>query len=258
MARYAGVLLDLGGVVFTGDAAIAGSVEAVARLREAGVAVRFLTNTTRKPRRALVARLTRLGIAAEPDAIFTPAFAARHVLAGRVPHLLVHPDLVEDFADHDEAGGADVVLVGDAGEAFTYAALNAALRALENGAALFALAKNRVFQDGDGRPSLDAGPFVAALEYASGQEAEVIGKPAQAFFDAACASLGTQRAETVMIGDDVEGDVGGALDAGLAGVLVRTGKFKPGDEGRIDPGPTAVQPDLAAAVAWILEDHPDR
>ena len=252
MARYAGVLLDLGGVVFTGNAAIDGSVEAVARLREAGVAVRFLTNTTRKPRRALVGKLQRLGIEAEADTIFTPAFAARHVLGGRVPHLLVHPDLVEDFARHDEAGGADVVLVGDAGEAFTYDALNAALRALENGAALFALAKNRVFQYGDGRPSLDAGPFVAALEYASGREAEVIGKPARAFFDAACASLGTR--DTVMIGDDVEGDVGGALAAGLAGVLVRTGKFKPGDEGRIEPAPTAVQDDLAAAVAWILED----
>lgn len=254
MARYAGVLLDLGGVVFTGDAAIAGSVEAVARLRAAGVAVRFLTNTTRKPRRDLVEKLRRLGVEAEADAIFTPAFAARHVLAGRVPHLLVHPDLVEDFAGHDEAGGADVVLVGDAGEAFTYDALNAALRALENGAALFALAKNRVFQDGDGRPSLDAGPFVAALEYASGQEAEVIGKPARAFFDAACASLGTRGRDTVMIGDDVEGDVGGALAAGLAGVLVRSGKFKPGDEGGIEPAPTAVMDDLAAAVAWILED----
>ena len=148
MARYAGVLLDLDGVVFTGDEAIAGSVEALGRLREAGVAVRFLTNTTRSPRRALVDKLKRLGIAAGPDDIFTPAFAARHVLNRRVPHLLVHPSLVEDFPAHDESGRADVVLVGDAGEAFTYAALNAALRALENGATLMALAKNRVFQDG--------------------------------------------------------------------------------------------------------------
>lgn len=252
MARYAGVLLDLGGVVFTGDAAIAGSVEALARLREAGVAVRFLTNTTRSPRRALLDKLRRLGIAAEPGDIFTPAFAARHVLAGRVPHLLVHPELVEDFSAHDERGGADVVLVGDAGETFTYAALNAALRALETGATLMALAKNRVFQDGDGRPSLDAGPFVAALEYATGQEAEVIGKPARAFFEAARASLGTEARDTIMIGDDVEGDIAGALAAGMAGVLVRTGKFRAGDEDRMPPGPKAVHDDLAAAAAWML------
>ena len=254
MARYAGVLLDLGGVVFTGDTAIEGSVAAVARLREAGVAVRFLTNATRSPRRALVDKLRRLGIGTEPDDVFTPAFAARHVLAGRTPHLLVHPRLVEDFPGHDEGGEADVVLVGDAGEAFTYAALNAGLRALDNGGALMALAKNRVFKDADGRPSLDAGPFVAALEYASGKPAEVIGKPARAFFDAARASLGTEAADAVMIGDDVEGDVGGAIEAGLAGVLVRTGKFKKGDEGKIEREPTAVHDDLAAAVAWILED----
>ena len=245
MARYAGVLLDLGGVVFTGDEAVAGSVEALARLCEGSVAVRFLTNTTRSPRRALLDKLRRLGIEAEPDAVFTPAFAARHALAGRVPHLLVHPSLVEDFPAHDEGGGADAVIVGDAGEAFTYTALNAALRALKNGAALMALAKNRVFQDGDGQPSLDAGPFVAALEYATGREAEVIGKPTRAFFDAARASLGAEAAG--------EGDVGGARDAGLAGVLVRTGKYGEGDEGRIDPGPTAVHDDLAAAVDWILE-----
>ncbi len=255
MARYAGVLLDLGGVVFSGDKAIAGSVEALARLREAGVAVRFLTNTTRSPRRALVDKLRRLGIEAEPDALFTPAFAARHVLAGRTPHLLVHPRLVEDFPVHDEGGSADIVLVGDAGEAFTYAALNAALRTLENGAALMALAKNRVFQDGDGKPSLDSGPFVAALEYASGKEAEVIGKPARAFFDAARASLGTEAADTVMIGDDVEGDVGGALHAGLSGVLVRSGKYKKGDEDRIEPRPTATCEHLAAAVKWILWEN---
>lgn len=253
MARYAGVLLDLGGVVFLGDEAIDGSVEAVARLREAGVVVRFLTNTTRKPRRALVEKLRRLGVEVEPDDIFTPAFAARRALAGRVPHLLVHPALVEDFDSHDEHGGAEVVLVGDAGEAFDYATLNAALRVLENGAGLVALARNRIFQDADGRPSLDAGPFVAALEYAAGREAEVIGKPARAFFDAARASLGTEAEETVMIGDDVEGDVGGALDAGLAGVLVRTGKYKKGDEASIGSEPTAVLDDLTAVVDWIVE-----
>ena len=252
MARFAGVLLDLGGVVFTGDEAIRGSIEAIAALREVGIGVRFLTNTTRRPRRALVHKLKRLGLEVGSDDVFTPAFAARHALRGRTPHLLVHPDLIEDFPEHDEHGHADVVLVGDAGEAFTYAALNKALRTLENGASLVALAHNRIFQDADGQPSLDAGPFVAALEYASGTTAEVIGKPARAFFDAARASLDTEAAHTVMVGDDVEGDIGGALEAGLAGVLVRTGKYKIGDEDRIDPGPTALQDDLRAAVAWIL------
>ncbi len=252
MARFSGVLLDLGGVVYVGAEALPGAVAAVERLKQAAVAVRFLTNTTRRPLRRLVEDLRELGLAASPDEIFTPAVAARHVLAGRTPHLLVHPALREDFEMADRR--PDVVVIGDAGETFSYQALNAALRVLEDGADLVALAMNRTFKDGDGGPSLDAGPFVAALEYASGRKAEVIGKPAAAFFQAALDSLGIEAGAAAMIGDDVESDVGGALAAGLAGILVRTGKYKEGDERRIDPAPTAVTADLAAAVDWILDD----
>lgn len=253
MARVRGVLLDLGGVVYVGDAAIPGAVEAVDRLRRGGVAVRFLTNTTRRPLRALVADLAGLGLRVEPDELFTPALAARDVLGGRAAHLLVHPDLVEDFTGATRDGRAEAVVVGDAGDAFSYANLNAAYRALEQGAELIALATNRSFRDADGGLSLDAGPFVAALAFAARREARVIGKPAAAFFRAALASLGADAAEAAMVGDDVESDVGGAMAAGLAGVLVRTGKYREGDEERIDPAPSHVAADLAAAADWLLE-----
>ena len=167
---------------------------------------------------------------------------------------MVHPDLREDFipAGDGAAGEGAAVVVGDAGEAFSYANLNAAFRALDGGAALIALATNRSFRDADGGLSLDAGPFVAALEYASRREADVIGKPAAAFFRAALDSLGVAAGQAAMVGDDVESDVGGAMAAGLAGVLVRTGKYRKGDEARIDPGPSHVADDLAAAVGWLL------
>ena len=252
MARFSGVLLDLGGVVYVGTQALPGAVDAIMRLKRAGVAVRFLTNTTRRPLRKLVEDLRALGVEAAPDEVFTPARAARHRLAGRVPHLLVHPGLREDFEVPE--GRPEMVVVGDAGETFSYANLNEAFRILEGGADLIALAMNRTFKDDDGSPSLDAGPFVRALEYAGARQAELIGKPSAAFFQAALDSLGVPAAQAAMIGDDVESDVGGALAAGLAGLLVRTGKYKPGDEGRIDPAPTAVVEDLAAAVDWILAD----
>ena len=256
MARFSGVLIDLGGVVYVGDAAIPGAVAAVDRLRREGGPVRSRTNTPRRPVRALVAEWGRRGRAAAPAEVFTPALAVRHALAGRVPHLLVHPALREDFARADTASPADgpagAVVVGDAGEAFSYASLNAAFRALEGGAELIALAANRSFKDGDGALSLDAGPFVAALEYASRKRAQVIGKPAEAFFRAALDSLGIEPGEAAMIGDDVEADVGGAMRAGLAGVLVRTGKYQDRDEARIDPAPTHVAADLAAAADWLL------
>jgi HAD superfamily hydrolase (TIGR01458 family) len=93
------------------------------------------------------------------------------------------------------------------------------------GAELIALQKNRYWLKPDGL-ALDVGPFVAALEYATGQEAVVVGKPARAFFETVMATLSVPAERAAMAGDDVEADVGGALAAGLAGILVRTGKYR--------------------------------
>lgn len=249
-----GVLLDIAGVIHAGERAVPGAADAVARLRDAGLSVRFLTNTTRRPKRRILERLSASGVAAEPGEVFTPVAAAQDRLrrTGHVPHLLVHPDLEEDFAGMTRDGPETVVL-GDAGPAFTYDRLNAAFRALDAGAPFLALAANRVFRDSDGRLSLDAGAFVKALEYASGREAEVLGKPAPGFFRSAVDSMGRRPEEVAMVGDDAENDVAGALSAGLgAGMLVRTGKYRPGDEDRVDPAPTAVADDLSAAVDWLL------
>ncbi len=187
-----------------------------------------------------------------------PAIAARRHLEaqGLAPHLLVHPALEEDFAGLP-GGAAKAVVVGDAAEGFTYPALNAAFRAIQGGAAFLALARNRSFQDDDQELSLDAGPFVAALEYATGRGATVLGKPSEDFFRAAVDSLGCDAEEAVMVGDDVESDVAGAMAAGLAGILVRTGKYRPGDEGRIAPPPSALCDDLAGAATWILANRGD-
>lgn len=250
---FKGVLLDLGGVVFTGDTPLPGSVEAIARLRAAGLAVRFVTNITRQPRRSVIGQLRGMGIAVEDRDILTPAIAARTYLEahGLAPHLLLHPALLEDFAGL-ETEKPDAVVIGDAGEDFTYQALNTAFRVLEKGADFLALAKNRAFRDRDGALSLDAGPFVAALEYAAGRPARVFGKPAQDYFLAALQSIGCAAHEAVMVGDDAESDIGGAVSAALQGVLVRTGKYKPGDENVCQPAPAAIAPDLAAAADWII------
>jgi HAD superfamily hydrolase (TIGR01458 family) len=252
-AAAKGVLLDLGGVVYVGEEPLPGAKEALGRLKDAGLPLRYLTNTTRKPRRALLEMLENIGLPVEREELFMPAIAARALLEEKKlsPHLLVHPALEEDFTGL-EGGEGTALVVGDAAEGFTYRAMNDAFRVLEEGAGFYALAKNRSFQDKDGARSLDTGAFVAALEYASQREATVLGKPAAAFFHAAVDSLGCAAEETVMVGDDVEADVGGAKDAGLTGVLVRTGKYKDGDEERISPPPDHVAADLSAAADWIL------
>jgi phospholysine phosphohistidine inorganic pyrophosphate phosphatase len=175
-----------------------------------------------------------LGFEVEEVEIFTPARAAAGLIGDKSCFPLVDESLLEDLEGVTLAGDRpDYVLVGDLGKGFTFDRLNAAFRCLMDGAELLALQKNRYWRKEDGL-SLDAGPFVAALEYASGKNAAVIGKPEKGFFRLALEELGLGPHEVAMVGDDAEADVAGAQAAGLRGVLVKTGKYRPGVEGAPD------------------------
>lgn len=251
-----GVLLDLSGVLYVGQDPLAGAHEALRRLADSGLPTRFVTNTTRSPRGAILGKLAGLQFEVVDDALFTAPQAALAYLEKESlhPYLLIHPNLQSDFPNHSRDAW-DAVLVGDAGEAFTYHTLNHAFRLVRDGAPLLAMGYNRYFKEPEGF-SLDIGPFVAALEFAADTQAKVLGKPAPEFFQAAVSGLGCESDQVVMIGDDAAADVGGAISAGLQGILVRTGKYMAGDEDKIEqPGVVAVD-DITAAVDWILE-HQD-
>lgn len=247
-----GVLLDLSGVLYVGDSALPGAVEALHRLRGFGLPLRFVTNTTRQPRMRVAQKLKAMGFSIDENEIFTPTRAALDYLQeNRLrPHLLVHPELRAEFAGLD-SHAPNAVVLGDAAGDFNYDSLNAAFRLLMQGAQLLALGDNRYFLEPDGL-SLDIGPFKAALEYAADVRARVLGKPDSAFFHQATAALGCAPAETLMIGDDAAADVNGALRAGLQALLVRTGKYRDGDEDRIESRAALVRSDLPMAVDWIL------
>ena len=224
-----GLLVDLDGTLHVGDEPVEGAREAIERLLAAGLAIRYVTNTTRKPRREVVTLLNQMGFPAHEEHVFTPAAAAAATLRGRKVHALVAEPLREDLSGLTLTyRQPDYVLVGDLGTGFTYERLDVAFGKLMEGAELVALQKNRYWQKESG-PSLDAGPFVAALEYASGKEATVVGKPERAFFEAALHELGLETGEVAMVGDDAEADVAGAKAAGLLGIQVRTGKYRPGE-----------------------------
>ena len=230
-----GLLVDLDGTLYVGDEPVEGAQEALAKIRASGLAVRYVTNTTRRPRREVRDHLASLGFEVGEDEIFTPTRAASGLIGEKSCFPLVAESLLADLADISVTEDhPDFVLVGDLGEGFAYDRLNAAFRCLMDGAGLVALQRTRFWQRDDGL-ALDAGPFVAALEYASGKWAAVVGKPEGNFFRLALEDLGLQRYEVAMVGDDVEVDVAGARAAGLKGVLVRTGKYRADtDEGGAD------------------------
>jgi HAD superfamily hydrolase (TIGR01458 family) len=223
------VLLDLDGVLYVEEEPVPGAAEAVAALRRSGHALRFVTNTTSRSRAKTLEKLERLGFGvSEPHLVTPAALAVRYCRerGHRRVALLMNDEVKADFAGLEEVEGpADAVIIGDLGTAFGYEALNRAFRLVMDGAELVALQKNRYWLTADGL-SLDVGPFVAAIEYATRREAFVVGKPSPGFFALVLGDLGVEAEEAAMVGDDVETDVGGALRAGLSAILVRTGKYR--------------------------------
>ena len=250
-----GVLLDLDGVLYVEDELVPGAREAVRRLRAGGLAIRFVTNTTSRSRPATLRKLRRLGFELEEPELVTPAaLAVAHCVDRdlRRVALVMEEEVKQDFAELEQDDERpQAVIVGDLGERFGYATLNAAFRQVMAGAELVALQKNRYWLREDGL-SLDVGPFVAALEYATGRDAYVVGKPAAGFFREVLAGLGLSAADVAMVGDDVETDVGGALAAGLSAVLVRTGKFRPDAVRAAGIEPTATVDSIADVPELLL------
>jgi phospholysine phosphohistidine inorganic pyrophosphate phosphatase len=254
--RPTAILIDLDGVIYEGEASVAGARECIAWLVAERIPHLFVTNTTSRPRSALVQKLGRLGIDIGADRILTPPVAAvdwleKHA-AGSVALFVPEATRAEfevlSVAETGESVAA--VVIGDYGEQWSFAELNRAFRLLmsEPQPELVALGMTRYWRAHDGL-RLDTGAFVAALASASGAEPIVLGKPAEPFFMTALSRLGVDAADTIMIGDDIQGDVGGAQRCGLGGVLVRTGKFRPADlESDIEP--TQVLDSIADLRGW--------
>ncbi len=253
----AAILLDVDGVLHVSGESIAGAAEAVTRLREDGHRLRFVTNTTTRSRAALCADLNGFGIEVQEQEVQTTADAAVQALKGKRVLALVMQALVDDLSELEIVGdSAEAVLLGGAdetdesGRVFSYMNLARAFAELQLGADLYCLHKNRWWQTSRG-PLLDAGAFVAGLEYAADVEAHVLGKPSPEYFGAALKALDADPELAWMVGDDLESDIGGAQRYGMRTVLVRTGKFRPDDLERARISPDAVISSIVNLPDWL-------
>ena len=230
--RPEAILLDVEGVLYIQGEAIEGAAEAVTRLRELAGGIRLVTNTISISRKEVIERVRNAGLEVADEEVLTPAAMAvrycRERGFSRV-NLMVARSLREDLEEIDVVGTdeqADAIVLGDLGPMFSAETLSYAFRQMMDGAELIALQHNRYWKREDGLV-LDVGAFSAALEYAAETDAVVVGKPSRDFFRMALADAGASADRAVMVGDDIEGDIGGGLGAGIASVLVRTGKYKP-------------------------------
>ncbi len=251
---------DLDGTLYQGDAAIPGAADTLARLRRAGVPFRCVSNTTSRSRRLIGERLARYGLDVTQDEIFTATRAGASWLsqagcsrvAPFVPKAALDDldqfTLVGGTSGVPASGPVDAVVLGDLGGEWTDALLQDAFTRLMAGARFLALSRDRYWHDGTGLV-MDCGGYVAALEYATGQEAVLAGKPSGEFYRQVLGSFGAgiAPADVVMVGDDIRSDVGGAQAAGMRGWLVETGKFD-----RAAVGTSGITPDrIIGSIAGV-------
>jgi len=248
------LLIDLEGTVYQNGRLIPGAVDALAFAVSRGIPHCFVTNTTSRPLSTVARELSAMGLEVPHERLFTAPRAAREYLWRQSLtrcHLLVRPALYEDFPgiEPDDPKPLAVVL-GDLGEEMTFERLNRAFRHVLDGAELVTLARNRYWRAPEGLV-LDVGAFTAALEYAAGTTAHLVGKPSPEFFEAALSRLGAAPSQAAVIGDDLESDVAGGQSAGMRGILVRTGKFRAEEVARSGVVPDAILDSLADLPALL-------
>jgi HAD superfamily hydrolase (TIGR01458 family) len=230
-----------------------GALEAVRALRAADYPIRFVTNTTSLAPRALADHLRDLGMLRDPAELYTPFSTARQALTQRDASagiLIATPEQRAELAWFEERESGPSVLLASEAHDLTIAQLQPAFRALLNGANLYAMEMNRFFKKGS-QLLTDLGPVAAFLQYASHAEAQVLGKPSRLLFETLAREVGVELKQLVMVGDDAEVDVAQCIALGLRGVLIRSGKFRPGDETRYDPRPSAILTNLAELPGWL-------
>jgi HAD superfamily hydrolase (TIGR01458 family) len=229
LATIKGILFDLDGVLYVGPNAIEGAVEAVEKIRMRGIPCRFVTNTSTLSLSSLQQKINAMGFSISTDVILSAPQATLLYLKNQqepVCRLLLADDVKKDFNDFAQSDTkANYIVVGDIGNAWSYPLLNEIFNCLMQGAKLIAIHKSRFWQTEQGL-QMDIGGFIEGLEYASASKAMIIGKPSANFFQIALDDMGLKPEEVAIIGDDIDVDIGGGQQAGLMGIIVKTGKYR--------------------------------
>ena len=238
-----GLLIDLEGVLYNDNQLIPGSIDVIKELKRVGLKLRFLTNTTTAPRKKILEKLLNFGFDIEEKEIFTPIIATKNYLRDnsvKKISLVTNIEIIEEFKEYEiTQKDPEAIIMGDIYKNFNWDILDRIFKLVYiNNAALIALHQNKYCMR-DGQVSLDLGPFVRAIEYASNKKSILMGKPEKNFFDLAIKDMEISKEAVFMIGDDIISDIKGAKDFDIKAIQVKTGKYQ-----KEDCSDKFTQPDL--------------
>jgi len=225
-----GILADIDGTLYYKGAPISGAIDTISKIREMGIKILFFTNTDSKSPKTISQILQDYGFTINNDDIFTPIVALKKFLSknpDKKSYLVTTMEVEKEFQYFPMVKGSEVpdfVIVGDFHDNWDMNRLNKAFKYVMKGAKLLGTQGNKYYLDRNGEPIIDTGSFVHMIANAANVTPKIFGKPSKEYFLQAVNKLNLNPDETVVIGDDIESDIQGAINAGIKGILVRTGK----------------------------------
>ncbi len=234
-----GIIFDIDGVLEFQGKVYPGAVETVDVLRERGIQLRFLTNSTLKSRESCAARLKKAGFQISPEEVITASYATAVYLKELNPRscwVMLEREGLDEFRNLvQDTEDPEYIVVGDNRSKFDFEHLNQALRLLLKSKRLIGM-QSELLDTSMGEMELNVGSWVGMLERASGVQATYIGKPNPFVFELTLRSMDLDKSQVVMVGDRVQTDVKGAKNNGICSVLLRSGDFRESDlDGSLQP-----------------------
>jgi len=238
-----GILSDIDGTLYFKGAPIPGVVETLSKLRERGLKFIFFTNTDSKSPKTVLRILHEYGFPIDEGEIFTPIIALKEFLSkfpNKKSFFVTTVEVEKEFEDFPKIIGSEIpdfVIISDFHDNWDVHRLNEAFKYVFKGAKLIGTQGNRYYLDSKGEPVIDTGSFVHMIAKAANVEPIIFGKPSKEYFLQALKKIKLKQDEVLVVGDDIESDIQGAINAGIKGILVRTGKgqFFEYDKSQISP-----------------------
>jgi HAD superfamily hydrolase (TIGR01458 family) len=225
-----GILSDIDGTLYFKGTPIPGVIETISNLRDIGVKLLFLTNTDSKSPKTVLKILQEYGFDITEQEIFTPILALEEFLnkyPERKSFFVTTSEVKKEFQDIPQVQGTEIpdfVIIGDFHDNWDVSRLNKAFQYVVKGAKLLGTQGNWYYLDRSGVPVLDTGSFVYMLAKAANVEPKIFGKPSKEYFIQALGKIKLDSQEVILVGDDIESDIQGAINTGIKGILVKTGK----------------------------------
>jgi len=250
-AKIKGIIFDIDGVLEYQGKVYPKAVRTIEALRDRGIAISFLTNSTLKSRKSCAEKLRQYGFLVYDNEVITASYATARYLKEKKPRscwVMLEGEGLKEFQGFPkDMESPQYIVVGDNRSKFDFAHLNKALRLLLKGSSLIGM-QAELTDTSLGEPELNVGSWVKMLELASGMKATYIGKPNRYVFDLTLKTMELGKNEVVMVGDQISTDIKGAKAFGIRSILIKTGEY---DEKELDG---CIAPDyLIDSISEVLD-----